>query len=119
MTMLVIVTSITNTMLPYDKMAKLLTAIYSKKGEKILCISLVITVLRFSSHCLMYKTDFQVTASCLGGGVLSVLSTGPEVCEFELGQGNAFLSVIKICTTPSSHIGSKAGRSHVVRFYSM
>jgi hypothetical protein len=30
-----------------------------------------------------------------------------------------FLRAIKICSTPSSQTGSKAGRSHVIRFYSM
>jgi hypothetical protein len=30
-----------------------------------------------------------------------------------------FLRAIKISSTPSSWMGSKAGRSHVVRFYGM
>jgi hypothetical protein len=35
------------------------------------------------------------------------------------GQGDGFLKSIKIRSTPSSRMGSKAGRSHVVRFYGM
>jgi hypothetical protein len=35
------------------------------------------------------------------------------------GQGDGFLRTIKIRSTPSSRMGSKAGRSHVVRFYGM
>jgi hypothetical protein len=52
--------------------------------------------------------------SCLGGVVVSVLVTGPKGCGFGLiFKGN------KVCSTPSSQMGSKAGRSHVIRFYSM
>jgi hypothetical protein len=55
--------------------------------------------------------------SHLGGIVVSVLATGPKGCGFEPGQGDGFLRTIKIRSTPSSRMGSKAGRSHVVRFY--
>jgi hypothetical protein len=55
----------------------------------------------------------------LGGVVVSVLATGPKGCGFELGQGDGFLRAIKSRSTPSSRMGSKAGRSHVVRFYGM
>jgi hypothetical protein len=55
----------------------------------------------------------------LGGVVVSVLTTGPKVCGFEPGQGDGFLTAIKIRSKPSSRMGSKAGRSHVVRFYGM
>jgi hypothetical protein len=51
--------------------------------------------------------------------VVSVLATGPKGCGFEPGQGNGFLRAIKIRSTPSSRMGSKPGRSHVVRFYGM
>jgi hypothetical protein len=51
--------------------------------------------------------------------VVSVLATGTKGCGFEPGQGDEFLRVIKIHRTPSSRMGSKAGRSHVVRFYGM
>jgi hypothetical protein len=54
-----------------------------------------------------------------GGVVVSVLATGPKVCGFEPGQRDGFLRAIKIRSTPSSRIGSKAGWSHVVRFYGM
>jgi hypothetical protein len=37
---------------------------------------------------------------CLGGVVVSVLATGPEGHGFEPGQGDGFLRVIKICSTP-------------------
>jgi hypothetical protein len=33
--------------------------------------------------------------------VVSVLATGPKSCGFEPGQGDGFLRVIKICSTPS------------------
>jgi hypothetical protein len=57
--------------------------------------------------------------SCLGGGAVSVLATGPKGCGFKPSQGDGFLRAIKIRSTPSSRMGSKAGRSNVVRFYSM
>jgi hypothetical protein len=57
--------------------------------------------------------------SRLGGVVVSVLTTGPKGCGFEPGQGDGFLREIKIRSTPSSRMGSIAGRSHVVRFYGM
>jgi hypothetical protein len=47
----------------------------------------------------------------------SVLTTGPKGCGFESGQDDGFLRAIKIRSTPSSRMGSKAGGSHVVRFY--
>jgi hypothetical protein len=43
----------------------------------------------------------------------------PKSCGFEPGQGDGCLRAIKISSTPSSRMGSKAGRSHVVRFYGM
>jgi len=43
----------------------------------------------------------------------------PKVAGSKPGQGDGFLRVIKIRSTPSSRMGSKAGRSHVVRFYGM
>jgi hypothetical protein len=55
----------------------------------------------------------------LGDVVVSVLTTGPKVCGFEPGQDDGFLRAIKIRSTPSSRMGSKVGRSHVVRFYGM
>jgi hypothetical protein len=55
----------------------------------------------------------------LGGVVVSVLATGPKGCGFEHSQGNGFLMAIKIHSTPSSRMGSKAGRFHVTRFYDM
>jgi hypothetical protein len=55
----------------------------------------------------------------LGGVVVSGLATGPKGCRFESGQGDGLLRAIKILSTPSSRMGSKAGRSHVVRFYGM
>jgi hypothetical protein len=45
----------------------------------------------------------------LGGVVVSVLDTGPKVCGFEPGQGDGFLRAIKILSTHSSRMGSKAG----------
>jgi hypothetical protein len=69
----------------------------------------------------MYSFNSVLTfvTSHLGGAVVSVFSTGPKGCGFEPGRGDGFLRVIKIRSTPSSRIGSKAGRSHVVRFYGM
>jgi hypothetical protein len=61
----------------------------------------------------------MVSESRLGGVVLSVLATGSKGCGFEPSQGDVFLRAIKIRSTPTSRMGSKAGRSHVVRFYGM
>jgi hypothetical protein len=47
--------------------------------------------------------------SRLGGVVVSVLTTGPKGHGFEPGQGDGFLMAIKIRSTPSSRMGSKAG----------
>jgi hypothetical protein len=55
----------------------------------------------------------------LGGVVISVLANGPKDYGFEPGQCDGFLMAIKIRSTPSSRMGSIAGRSHVVRFYCM
>jgi hypothetical protein len=54
-----------------------------------------------------------------GGVMLSMLATRPKGRGFEPGQGKGFLKAINIRSTPSSQMGSKAGRSHVVRFYGM
>jgi hypothetical protein len=48
-----------------------------------------------------------------------MFATGLKGCGFKLGQGDGFLRAIKIRSTPSSRMGSKAGRSYVVRFYGM
>jgi hypothetical protein len=50
----------------------------------------------------------------LGGVVVSVLATGAKGCELKPGQGDGVLRAIKIRSTPSSRMGSKVGRSHVV-----
>jgi hypothetical protein len=60
-----------------------------------------------------------VYCSRLGGVVICVLATGPKGCGFEPGQGDEFLRAINIRSTSFSRMGSKAGRSHVVRFYGM
>jgi hypothetical protein len=57
--------------------------------------------------------------SRLGGVVVNMPDTEPKVYGFEPGQGDGFLRAIKIRSTASSRMGSKAGRSHVARFYSM
>jgi hypothetical protein len=69
----------------------------------------------------MLKHDLKVLLHCsrLGGVVVNVSATGPKGCVFEPGQGDGFLRAIKIRSTPSSRMGSKAGRSNVVRFYGM
>jgi hypothetical protein len=51
--------------------------------------------------------------------VVSVLATGPKGRGFEPGQGDGFLRAKTIRSTPSFRMGNKAGRSHVVEFYSM
>jgi hypothetical protein len=62
----------------------------------------------------------QDPTSRLGGMVFSVVATGPKGFSFEPDQGDGFLRTIKkIHSTPSSQMGSKAGRSHVVRFHGM
>jgi hypothetical protein len=57
----------------------------------------------------------EIIKRCLGGIVVSVLATGPKGCSS--GLGNGFLRAIKIRSTPSSQMGSKVERSHVIRFY--
>jgi hypothetical protein len=47
--------------------------------------------------------------------VVSVLATGPKGSGFEPSLGDGFLRTIKIRNTSSSRMGSKAGRSHVVK----
>jgi hypothetical protein len=68
---------------------------------------------------LFHKYTISKFSSHLGGVAVSVLSTGPNGCGFEPGQGDGFLRAIKICSMPSSWMGSKAGRSRVVGFYGM
>jgi hypothetical protein len=71
-------------------------------------------------HGQLYKNIYCILTMChLGGVVVSVLATGPKGCGFEPGHGDRFLQAIKICSTPSPQMGSKAGTSHVVRFYGM
>jgi hypothetical protein len=69
--------------------------------------------------CRESTTADWVSHSRLGGVVVSVIATGPNGCGFEPGQGDGFLRAIKIRNTRSSRMGSKAGRSHVLRFYVM
>jgi hypothetical protein len=66
-----------------------------------------------------HKIEIRASITRLGGVVVSVLATGPRGCEFEPCKGDGFLRAIKIRSTPSSRMGSKAGRPHVVRFYGM
>jgi hypothetical protein len=53
----------------------------------------------------------------LGGVVVSVLATGSKGCGFKTRPKRWIFKGDKIRSTPSSRMGSKAGRSHVVRFY--
>jgi hypothetical protein len=69
------------------------------------------------------KYCFNLIISCnrscrLGGVVVSVLATGPKVCGFKTRPRQWIIRAIKIRST-SSRMGSKAGRSHVVRLYGM
>jgi hypothetical protein len=65
-----------------------------------------------------YYTIMGLILGRLGGVVVSVLATGPKGCAgSKPGQGDEFLRAIKIRSTPLSRMGSKEGRSHVVRFY--
>jgi hypothetical protein len=73
---------------------------------------------------LFHVTDAKakstnLTSRHLGGVVVSLLVTGPKGRAFEPSQGGGFLWEIKIRSTPSCRIGSKAGRSHVLRFNGM
>jgi hypothetical protein len=59
---------------------------------------------------LIYYMNINLhSLSRLGGAVVSVLATEPKGCGFEPGQGDGFLRVIKIRSTPSFRMGSKAG----------
>jgi hypothetical protein len=53
--------------------------------------------------------------SHISGVVVSVLATGPRGCRFKPGKGVGFLNAIKILSTTSSRMESKAVRSHVVK----
>jgi hypothetical protein len=44
---------------------------------------------------------FKILSSCLGGVMVTVLAIGPKVCRFKPGQGDGFLRLIKIRSTPS------------------
>jgi hypothetical protein len=68
---------------------------------------------------LILFNTMSIMACRLGGVVVSVVATGPKGCGFEPSQGDVFLRAIKICSTPPSWMGSKAGRLHVLRFYGM
>jgi hypothetical protein len=80
-------------------------------------------VLRLSHALTAKRQPTETIAVCLcrrfGGVVFSVLASGPKGCGFEPGQGDGFLRAIQIRSTLSSRMGSKAGWSHVVRFYGM
>jgi hypothetical protein len=74
-------------------------------------------VLRLQLSVVDLLRSLKKKGSRLGCVVVSVLAT--KVAGSKTGQGDEFLRAIKIRSTPSSRIGSKAGRSHVVRFYGM
>jgi hypothetical protein len=48
-------------------------------------------------------------SSLFGGVIDSVLATGPKCCGFDSGQGDGFLKAMKIRSTPSFRMESKAG----------
>jgi hypothetical protein len=73
------------------------------------------TILKLCCH----KIEIRASITRLGGVVVRVLATGPKECKFEPGKGDGLLRAIKIRSTPSSRMGSKAGRPNVVRFYGM
>jgi hypothetical protein len=75
------------------------------------------TELTPSLNALGYVASSKRFSSRLRGVVVSVLATGPKGCGFEPGKGDGFLRAIKISSTSFSRMGSKAGRSYVVRFY--
>jgi hypothetical protein len=71
-------------------------------------------------HYTDLATPAPMWAVCrLGGVVVSELATGPKGSGVEPGQGDGFLRAIKIRSTPYPRMGSKAGRSHVVKLYGM
>jgi hypothetical protein len=67
---------------------------------------------------LFHKFTISKFCSHLGGVVVSV-RLDPTVAGSNLAKAMDFLRAIKICSMPSSWMGSKAGRSHVVGFYGM
>jgi hypothetical protein len=92
------------------------------KCRKIIsCANNYLCVLVFRNCSLFYFRDelLRPYSAMLSPWWCSVLVTGPKGCEFEPGQDDGFLRAIKIRSTPSSRMGSKAGKSHVVRFYGM
>jgi hypothetical protein len=68
--------------------------------------------------CCDRRRSMSITpfVSRLGGVVVSVFAIGSKVLRVRM---DGFLRAIKIRSTPSSRMGSKGRRSHVVRFYGM
>jgi hypothetical protein len=62
----------------------------------------------------MFIKSGYLLSDLLGGVVVSVLATEPKGCGFKTSQGDGFLRAIKIRSTTSSRMGSKAER-----FYGM
>jgi hypothetical protein len=89
---------------------------YLKIRSKSCCPRILENVKRGSAEAFK---SYEHVRTRLGGVVVSVLATGPKGCGSKPGQGDGFLRAIKIRRPPSSRMGSKAGRSHVVRFYGM
>jgi hypothetical protein len=71
--------------------------------------------------CCDRRRSMSITpfVSSLGGVVVSVFATGSKVLRVRTRPGDGFLREIKIRSTPSSRMGSKAGRYHIVRLYGM
>jgi hypothetical protein len=78
----------------------------------------IITLFLFQSNCTI---DFKSLAYLFASVVywLVCWPLDPNVTGSKPGQGDGFLRAIKILSTPSSRMESKAGKSHVVRFYGM
>jgi hypothetical protein len=53
------------------------------------------------------RNIYNIILSHLDGVVVSVLTLDPRVCKFKPSQGNEFLRVIKIRSTPSFRWGVK------------
>jgi hypothetical protein len=63
----------------------------------------------YDTDLFMVNVQTPLNECRLGGVVVSVLSTVPKARGFEAGQGDGFLRAMKIRSTPSSRMGSKAG----------
>jgi hypothetical protein len=112
-----------------------LTVLHATRGHSVAYVVTAVTCVILVSRILLFMTSLgSITKRehrckidneaknnfCrFGDVVVSVLATGLKGCGFKTRPRRWILRAIKVRSSPSSRMGSKAGRSHVVRFYGM